>query len=100
MSLPAKATISAKPYSIDVPQRNLDELQQLLKLSKLPPATYEGQHRKFGVRNAWMKEAKAQWENGYDWYVLLTGMVESMRFGECGPTRIACVLLFTNDCFL
>jgi len=67
-SLPPNATISAKPYSIDVPQAKLDELQQLLKLSKLPPPTYEGRHRRFGVTSAWMKEAKERWEGGgFDW---------------------------------
>lgn len=67
MSLPASATLSPTPFKIAVPQKDLDELDALLRLSKLPPATYEGSLKQFGVTNAWMKEMKAYWESSFDW---------------------------------
>jgi microsomal epoxide hydrolase len=68
--LPAflKPTITVTPFSVAIPDNDIQEFQALLKLSKLPPPTYEGQHRQFGVTSAWMREAKAKWENEFNWY--------------------------------
>lgn len=70
MPLPANATLTPTPFKIAFPQSDLDDLKTLLRLSKLPPATYEGTLRGFGVTNKWMKETKAYWESSFDWCVL------------------------------
>lgn len=70
MSLPANATLSPTPFKVAIPQQALDELKTLLSLSKLPPPTYEGTLKHFGVTNAWMKETKAYWESSFNWCIL------------------------------
>lgn len=62
-----KPTIPVSPFTVDIPEKDVADFKHLLRLSKLPSATYEGQHRKFGVTSAWMRKAKDQWENEYDW---------------------------------
>ncbi|KAL0632067.1 hypothetical protein Q9L58_009052 [Maublancomyces gigas] len=67
MSLPANATLSPTPFKIAIPQKDIDDLEVLLRLSKLPPPTYEGSLKQYGVTNAWMKEMKAYWETSFNW---------------------------------
>lgn len=67
MSLPPNVTIPVTPFKIAIPDAAVEELKTLIKLSKFPPETYEGKHRKYGITRAWMEEARARWLNGYDW---------------------------------
>lgn len=67
MSIPKNATLSPTPFKIAIPQADLDDFKTLLRLSKLPPATYEGTQERFGVTSKWVKETKAYWENTFDW---------------------------------
>ncbi|KAF8537781.1 Alpha/Beta hydrolase protein [Trichophaea hybrida] len=62
-----KPTIPVVPFSVSIPDSEVSDFKTLLKLSKLAPETYESQHRRFGVTSKFMREAKAQWENEYDW---------------------------------
>ena len=63
---------SPTPFKISIPQSNVDSLHALLKLSPLPPQTYEGSDFKFGITNAWMKEAKSHWLDTFNWSRLHT----------------------------
>ncbi|KAL7267882.1 hypothetical protein RUND412_009516 [Rhizina undulata] len=69
MSIPKNATLSLKPFKVQVPQVELEDLQTLLKVSRLAPATYENQQLdgKFGLSLEWVSKAKARWEGGFDW---------------------------------
>jgi microsomal epoxide hydrolase len=68
MSLPKNATIAAKPFKISIPDLQLDDLWTLIRLSKLPPATYEGTKEEYGVTSKWMSEMKTYWENDFNWF--------------------------------
>lgn len=67
--LPESASLAPTPFTVAIPDSDLDELKLLLKLSKLSPATYENSHptRKFGVTRKWLQEAKFEWETNFDW---------------------------------
>ncbi|KAI5846461.1 epoxide hydrolase [Morchella snyderi] len=51
MSLPKNATIAAKPFKISIPDLQLGDLRTLIRLSKLPPVTYEATKEKYGERD-------------------------------------------------
>ncbi|KZP29800.1 alpha/beta-hydrolase [Athelia psychrophila] len=67
--LPSNATISPKPFKVDIPDATLDELHTLLKYAKLAPETYEGslEDRRYGVTNRWIREARDVWATKFDW---------------------------------
>lgn len=71
MGLPKDATLIVEPFKIAILDSKLDELHTLIKLSKLPPPTYEGTKEEYGVTSKWMKEAKAHWNDRFSWYVSL-----------------------------
>ncbi|KAF8250387.1 putative epoxide hydrolase [Wilcoxina mikolae CBS 423.85] len=62
-----KPTIPVAPFNVSIPDSEVSDFKTLLKLSKLAPETYESQHRRLGITSKFMREAKAQWENEYDW---------------------------------
>lgn len=66
--IPKIAKQQPKPFTAHTPESAIDEFKTLLKLSKLPPKTYENQQsdRRFGVSLDWMQEAKSAWEK-FDW---------------------------------
>lgn len=66
--LPATAKVQPTAFKASVPERKLDELQQLLKLSKVGKPTYENtqQDGKYGITSEWLTKAKNQWEK-FDW---------------------------------
>lgn len=68
-TIPPNATLSPTPFTVNVPEQSLTDLSTLLRLSKLPPATYESsqEDRKYGVTMKWMEEAKEQWQNSFNW---------------------------------
>ena len=68
-NFPTKATLQPAPFKVSIPKEKLNELQALLRCSKLAPATYEGsqEDRKYGVTNKWIHEAKSVWEDKFDW---------------------------------
>ena len=73
ISLPPKATLHAAPFNVSFPDATVEEMKLLIKASKLAPETYESSlsDRKYGVTREWMINAKHQWENNFNWYVLL-----------------------------
>ncbi|KAG9205567.1 hypothetical protein G6514_008209 [Epicoccum nigrum] len=60
---------SAKPFTLNIPDQDLDDWRQLLKLSKLPPQTWEGsqEDRRYGVTHKWLSETRDYWLNTYSW---------------------------------
>ncbi|GES57515.1 epoxide hydrolase [Aspergillus terreus] len=67
--LPSAATINPTPFKVSIPQEQLDELQTLLKLSKIAPPTYENTRptRQYGITSDWLTTIRKQWQNDFDW---------------------------------
>jgi microsomal epoxide hydrolase len=65
-----KPTLPITPFTVAVPDDDIDEFKTLLRLSKLPPATSTSDDRELGVTAAWMRSAKAKWETDFDWCTL------------------------------
>ncbi|KAF2708440.1 alpha/beta-hydrolase [Pleomassaria siparia CBS 279.74] len=68
--VPKGATLNPRKFELKVPQQEVDEFYQLLKLSPLAPKTYENTRTDpnlFGVNHEWMTEAKNHWVSSYDW---------------------------------
>ncbi|KAJ4404516.1 hypothetical protein N0V91_005860 [Didymella pomorum] len=60
---------SAKPFTLNIPDQDIDEWRQLLQLSKLAPETWEGSQEdgRYGVTHKWLRETKDYWLNTYSW---------------------------------
>jgi microsomal epoxide hydrolase len=60
---------SAKPFTLNIPDTDIQEWRQLLQLSKLGPTTYENTQSKqdFGVTQKWLSSTKDYWLNTYSW---------------------------------
>lgn len=60
---------SAKPFTLNIPDKEFSEWKQLLELSKIAPETWEGSHEdgRYGVSRGWLIDAKDYWLNQYDW---------------------------------
>ncbi|KAF2636609.1 alpha/beta-hydrolase [Massarina eburnea CBS 473.64] len=68
--LPPSASLKPEKFALNVPQQDVDNFHQLLKLSPLAPETYENTQSDpniFGVSYEDMKTAKTHWETKYDW---------------------------------
>ncbi|WVW79125.1 hypothetical protein I302_101090 [Kwoniella bestiolae CBS 10118] len=67
---PFSPTISLEPFTLSIPDNDLDELKTLIRLSRLPKKTYENTHAEekgFGVGREWLEGTKKYWLEGYDW---------------------------------
>lgn len=60
---------SAKPFTLNIPDQDMSDWRQLLKLSKLAPETWEGSQEdgRYGVTHKWLRETKDYWLNTYSW---------------------------------
>lgn len=58
-----------EPFTMHVSEEKLSEFHELLKLSKIGPATWWNQHndRRFGVSRDWLSQAKEIWLEAFDW---------------------------------
>lgn len=69
-NFPPGATLQPSPFKINIPESSIEELKTLLRLSRLPPKTYENQSAselgEFGVGMKWIKSTKEEWEK-WDW---------------------------------
>jgi microsomal epoxide hydrolase len=67
-TLPATAQ-AIKPFTVSVPEEELDAFKTLLRHSKVATPTYESlqEDRRYGVTSAWMVNAKDHWLNKFDW---------------------------------
>ncbi|KAJ6157774.1 Isopenicillin N synthase [Penicillium chermesinum] len=68
-TLPATAKITPHPFKISVPKANLDDLEALIRLSKIAPHTYESSQTdaRYGVTTDWLVAMKDQWLRSYKW---------------------------------
>jgi microsomal epoxide hydrolase len=66
--IPAGALKVPTPFKVEIPDEEIKHLKDLLKLSRLPKATFESlqEDGRFGLSLKWMSEAKEKWE-GLDW---------------------------------
>jgi pimeloyl-ACP methyl ester carboxylesterase len=62
----ATIDITIRPFTIDIPQEQLDLLQARLAQTRLPgiPAGITDDH---GVPDAWVRELFDRWQNGFEW---------------------------------
>lgn len=71
-TLPASASTSVKPFTVAIPDEDLQNMRSLLKLTPVAAACYENSlpegDRRFGLSREWLLEAKTEWENSFDWY--------------------------------
>ncbi|ORY88991.1 epoxide hydrolase hyl1 [Leucosporidium creatinivorum] len=68
--LPTTTTIPVEPFQVSIPDAELEELHQLLRLGRLAPPTYENavqQEGQFGVTREWMSSTRDYWVNEFDW---------------------------------
>ncbi|KAJ5289069.1 hypothetical protein N7478_002099 [Penicillium angulare] len=68
-TLPSTAKVEPTPFIVSVPKQQLDELETLIKLSKLAPHTYENSQldARYGVTTDWLVAMKDQWLRSYKW---------------------------------
>ncbi|KAH7364659.1 epoxide hydrolase [Rhexocercosporidium sp. MPI-PUGE-AT-0058] len=68
-TLPASVQKKPTPFKISIPDEEIADFKQLLKLSRLPKQTYENlqEDRRYGVSLAWLSEAKRVWLEEFDW---------------------------------
>ena len=67
----SNTTIPLSPFSLSIPDSQLDDLRTLLRLTRLPKETYENTQTKenFGVTREWVAGASKVWQNEFDWCV-------------------------------
>lgn len=67
-TLPTGVKVQPKPFTVSIPDGQLEELQTLLRLSKSAPPTYEScqEDGRFGISRSWLANAKEEWKK-LDW---------------------------------
>ncbi|PLB52744.1 putative epoxide hydrolase [Aspergillus steynii IBT 23096] len=70
--LPPAASISPAPFTVSIPQQQLEELSTLVRLSKTAPPTYENSQPdgRFGVTSEWLTTMRQKWLLDFDWRAL------------------------------
>jgi epoxide hydrolase len=62
----ARADAEIRPYRIEIPQADLDDLQDRLRRTRWP-AALPGDDWTTGVPVAWLRSLAEYWRTGYDW---------------------------------
>lgn len=67
--LPSNTPGKPEPFTFHVCEEELAEFRDLLKLSKIGPATWWNQQKtpEFGVSLEWLSKAKETWLTSFDW---------------------------------
>lgn len=67
--LPSNTPGKPEPFDFHVSEEELVEFRDLLKLSKIGPATWWNQQKtpEFGVSLEWLSKAKETWLTSFDW---------------------------------
>ena len=81
-TIPESALRKPEPFTIHIPDQDIQVFRTLLKLSKIPAPTYESlqEDGKFGISRKWIAEAKEYWEKRYDWQVWDVHVIFSFIF--------------------
>ena len=58
--------MSATPFTIDIPQADLDDLHRRLEMTRWPDAM-DGAGWDYGTDPVYLRELVAYWRNGFDW---------------------------------
>ncbi|ENH72096.1 Putative epoxide hydrolase [Fusarium oxysporum f. sp. cubense race 1] len=60
---------TAKPFTLRISEEEYSQLQELLRLSRIGPKTWENQHqdRRYGIPHQWLTSTKDYWLNKFDW---------------------------------
>jgi microsomal epoxide hydrolase len=62
-----------RPFTVDIPDSELERMKTLLKLSNVASSCYENSlpdgSRRFGLRREWLVKAKEVWETNFNWCV-------------------------------
>ncbi|KAL3469130.1 Alpha/Beta hydrolase protein [Aspergillus californicus] len=68
-TVPINTPCTPEPFTLHVPETDIDEFQQLLRLSKIGPPTWWNQHDngQFGVSRDWLTQAKETWLSDFNW---------------------------------
>ncbi|KZL64874.1 epoxide hydrolase [Colletotrichum tofieldiae] len=67
--IPENSPGKPESFTLHVPEKELSEFQELLRLSKIGPATWWNQHTdgQFGISREWLSQAKETWLTSFDW---------------------------------
>jgi microsomal epoxide hydrolase len=67
--IPQNASLQLTSCAVTIPDEELEDFKDLLRLSRLGPKTYENLQLdgRFGVSYEWMSAAKSYWEREFDW---------------------------------
>lgn len=71
-NLPKKPSIKIEPYTVSVPDQDIQDLKTLLKHTRIPNETFENKkvHKEdYGITRDWFIEARDAWLQ-FDWYVM------------------------------
>ena len=75
-TIPRKASwLRPTKFHVRVPDEELSIFKDLLKRSKIAPASYENSRDGFGTMREWMVEAKRYWVEEFDWSVRVRSLV-------------------------
>ncbi|KEF61011.1 uncharacterized protein A1O9_02575 [Exophiala aquamarina CBS 119918] len=68
-TVPEAAQLRPLRYHLEVPDRDISDFKDLLRISRLAPKTYENlqSENNYGVTHEWMSKAKEYWLTKYDW---------------------------------
>ena len=74
--VPSGAKVPPSPFQVHVPDEQIEELQLLIKLSKIAPPTFESQQqdRKYGITTEWLTVAREAWKT-FDWYFSMLSLL-------------------------
>ena len=67
-TIPSGVKVQPKPFTVSIPDEQIEELKTLVRLSKTAPPTYEGSQDdgRLGVPSSWLANAKEEWKK-FDW---------------------------------
>lgn len=75
--LPLLALNTINPFTVNIPQAEINYLEDSLRFSRLGNVTYESEseiNQSLGVSHTWVKETRDYWLKDFDWYVYLWGI--------------------------
>lgn len=102
-SLPSGVLKTPERFTLRVPEQELEEFKQLLKLSKIGPETWYNRQEggQFGVTREWLIKAKDAWL-GFDWRKhedrinSFPNFMSKVENADLGTMSIHFVALFSN----
>ncbi len=101
--LPKNIPGKPKPFTLRVPDEALAEFLEILRLSKIGPATWWNQYEdhRFGVSRKWLSDAKEAWLTTFEWRKheeqinSLPNFKMTVKDPEAGEMEIHFVALFS-----